>query len=128
MEQKYSQAAWGAKMEDEVGDFKERWQRVLDMKHCVRKLKDIRLLAANYKLSVFSDFLHEEEARNVASSGGRHSFQAFSSLGWQGRSLSGKTDVHCSNGRGTQPGHYGEESRKKNELLQYPPNVHKQKV
>ena len=43
-------------MEDKVGDFKERGQRVLDMKHCVRKLKDIRLLAANYKLSDFSDF------------------------------------------------------------------------
>jgi hypothetical protein len=46
----------GCKMEDKVGDFKEREQRVLDMKHCVRKLKDIRLLAANYKLSDFSDF------------------------------------------------------------------------
>jgi hypothetical protein len=43
-------------MEDKVGDFKERGQRVLDMKHCVRKQKDIRLLAANYKLSDFSDF------------------------------------------------------------------------
>ena len=52
MEQKYSQAAWDAKMEDKVGDFKERGQRVLDMKHCVRKLKDIQLL----KLSDFSDF------------------------------------------------------------------------
>ncbi len=43
-------------MEDKVGDFKERGQRVIDMRHCVRKLKDIRLLAANYKLSDFSDF------------------------------------------------------------------------
>jgi hypothetical protein len=73
MEQKYSQAAWDAKMEDKVEDFKERGQRVLDMKHCVRKLKDIRLLAAYYKLSDFSDFwayayIHEEEAWNVASS------------------------------------------------------------
>jgi hypothetical protein len=46
----------GCKMEDKVGDFKERGQRVLDMKHCVRKVKDIQLLAANYKLSDFSDF------------------------------------------------------------------------
>jgi hypothetical protein len=59
MEQKYSQAAWDAKMEDKVGDFKERGQRVLVLTWstaCVNWRIFDRLLAANYKLSDFSDF------------------------------------------------------------------------
>ena len=125
MEQKYSQTAWDAKMEDKVGDFKERGQRVLDMRHCVRKLKDIRLLAANYKLSDFSDFWADDYMKKkpgmLRAVEGDTLFRRFRRSGDKG-------DLNCSNGRGTQPGHYGEESRKKNELLQYPPNVHKQKV